>query len=130
MAWPSGQSLLQRSRAGSRDRTNGNSSTEDLLDDAHWESRLARSGRCSALVRLAAGNQDILLGHATWSDYSQMTRIFKYYKFSLRGAGSVTTLMALSSYPGAVSSTDDFYIMDSGLAIMETSLTLLNPTVW
>jgi hypothetical protein len=59
-----------------------------------------------------------------------MTRIFKYYKFSLGGSETIADQIAFSSYPGAVSSTDDFYIMDSGLAVMETSLVLLDQAAW
>merc|ERR1740121_10208 len=38
--------------------------------------------------------------------------------------------IALSSYPGVLSSTDDFYTTDSGLAITETSLIVLDPLRW
>ena len=34
------------------------------------------------------------------------------------------------SYPGCVSSTDDFYMMDHGLTVMDTSLEVLNPNVY
>ena len=47
----------------------------DMTDEA-WEMRMRKS-RCSAFVRLADQNSDILVGHATWDDYSKMTRIFK-----------------------------------------------------
>uniref|UniRef100_A0A7S0G106 Phospholipase B-like n=1 Tax=Pyrodinium bahamense TaxID=73915 RepID=A0A7S0G106_9DINO len=103
---------------------------EDLLDDAHWEQRLSQSGRCSAFVRVADGNQDLFVGHTTWDDYSKMTRIFKYYKFNLEKANTVATHIAFSSYPGVVSSTDDFYLTDSGLVMMETSIEVLDPSVW
>lgn len=103
---------------------------EDPLDDAHWERRVASSGRCSALVRLAAGNQDLFVGHTTWDDYSKMTRVFKYYKFNLDQADTMATHIAFSSYPGVVSSTDDFYILNSGLAVAETSLELLDASAW
>eukprot|EP00929_Paragymnodinium_shiwhaense_P034520 TRINITY_DN18766_c0_g1_i2.p1 TRINITY_DN18766_c0_g1~~TRINITY_DN18766_c0_g1_i2.p1 ORF type:complete len:682 (+),score=159.08 TRINITY_DN18766_c0_g1_i2:146-2191(+) len=108
----------------------GNRSAEDPLDDAHWEKRVADSGRCTALVRLTESNGDILFGHTTWDDYSRMIRIFKYYTFNFRGAGTVAKQIGFSSYPGAVSSTDDYYVLDSGLAIMETSIEVLDTAVW
>eukprot|EP00747_Dinoflagellata_sp_TGD_P131109 gnl/TRDRNA2_/TRDRNA2_174929_c0_seq8.p1 gnl/TRDRNA2_/TRDRNA2_174929_c0~~gnl/TRDRNA2_/TRDRNA2_174929_c0_seq8.p1 ORF type:complete len:686 (+),score=115.78 gnl/TRDRNA2_/TRDRNA2_174929_c0_seq8:111-2168(+) len=100
------------------------------LSDHDWELRLAKRGRCSALVRLASENKDLFVGHTTWSDYSKMTRIFKYYEFQLPGAYTFAKIIGMSSYPGCVSSTDNFYIMDSGLTVMDTSLEILNPKLF
>jgi len=111
-------------------KADGVNATVDPLDDAHWEKRVAETGHCSALIKVTPNNGDILVGHTTWDDYSKMTRIFKYYKFDLSGAESVASLIAFSAYPGALSSTDDFYITDSNLTIMETSLEVLDPAVW
>lgn len=107
-----------------------NDTSVDPLDDAHWEQRVVSSGRCSALVRVTEMNHDVFMGHATWDDYSKMTRVFKYYKIFLDGADTIANHIAFSSYPGALSSTDDFYITDSGLSIMETSLIVLRPEAW
>jgi len=70
------------------------------------------------------------MGHTTWDDYSKMTRVFKYYKFHIEDAETVGTHIAFSGYPGVISSTDDFYMTDSGLAVMETSLELLDRSAW
>lgn len=94
--------------------------------DDDWEDRLIKRGRCSALVRAAPENKDLLVGHTTWGDYASMTRIFKYYHFELPGAYTKSTVIGFSSYPGCISSTDDFYILDSGLTVMDTSLEILN----
>jgi len=114
-------SFLQRSQS---------QQAEDVLDDAHWERRLVESGRCSALVRLADGDTDLYMGHATWDDYSKMMRIFKFYNFSLPEAETAATKISFSSYPGVITSTDDFYEMNSGLVAMETSLVILDQNVW
>lgn len=100
----------------------------DMTDEA-WEMRMRKS-RCSAFVRLADQNADILVGHATWDDYSKMTRIFKYYKFDLPGAWTKATHMAFSSYPGNLWSSDNFYVMNSGLVVVDTSLEILNPKIY
>lgn len=121
----------KRSRSNATIRAHGGAlGREDPLDDAHWERRMARDGHCSAFVRVSEGNQDLLMGHSTWDDYSKMTRIFKYYNFPLRGAETMASHIAFSSYPGTISSTDDYYVMNSGISVMDTSLELLNPNVW
>jgi len=53
-----------------------------------------------------------------------MTRIWKAYDFPLRGVAAKK--ISFSSYPGCVSSTDDYYLMDSGLAVTETTLQVPN----
>jgi hypothetical protein len=100
------------------------------LTDRDWEQRLARHGHCSSLVRLSPNNRDLFVGHTTWNDYAKMTRIFKYYNFNLPESLAASKMMGFSSYPGCVSSTDDFYLMDSGLAVMDTSLEILNPVLY
>lgn len=94
--------------------------------DRDWKLRLAKKGHCSALVRVTDSFKDLLVGHTTWSDYSKMTRIYKYYKFILPGSQQSSKLIGFSSYPGCVSSTDDFYMLDNGLVVMDTSLEVLN----
>lgn len=104
--------------------------TEDPLDDHHWERRVAETGHCSALIKVVDGNKDLMVGHTTWDDYSKMTRIFKYYNFPFDGAATMATKIAFSSYPGVISSTDDYYVMSSGLSVMDTSIEILNPFIW
>ncbi|CAE7528575.1 plbC [Symbiodinium natans] len=98
--------------------------------DTEWKLRLAKHGHCTALVRLAPANADLFVGHTTWSDYSKMTRVYKYYRFDLPLSFQSHELIGFSSYPGCVSSTDDFYMMDNGLAVMDTTLEVLNPKLY
>jgi len=92
------------------------------LDDSSWRRIKRASGRCSALVRLTEGGQDLMVGHTTFSDYSEMSRIFKYYDMPL---GGNVRRMGFSSYPGVAGSTDDYYLLDSGLVITETTISML-----
>merc|ERR1719327_25710 len=85
------------------------------LDDRAWRKIKQTSGRCSALVRLTPDNRDIFMGHTTFSDYSEMNRIWKYYDFPLEDTKSVK--MGFSSYPGVAGSTDDYYLMVTGTTI-------------
>lgn len=93
------------------------------LGEGAWRRIKKRGGRCSALVRLTGDNKDLMVGHTTFSDYSEMTRIFKYYDFPL-GDG-VVRRMGFSSYPGVAGSTDDYYLLDSGLVITETTISMM-----
>lgn len=80
------------------------------------------AGHCTGVVRLADGNSELYFGHTTWESFSEMTRIWKVYDFPLKGAA--TKKISFSSYPGCISSTDDYYLMDNGLAITETTLSI------
>lgn len=133
----SGKSGSRQARKGDKPepcvphgKTGNRSDWTSKLSDRDWEDRLAHTGHCSALVRLAPENVDLLVGHTTWNDYSKMTRMFKYYAFKLPGSHASVNVAGFSSYPGCVTSTDDFYMLDSGLAVMDTSLEILNPTVY
>lgn len=80
------------------------------------------SGHCTGVVRLTSGNSELYFGHTTWEAFSEMTRIWKVYDFPLKGVAA--RKISFSSYPGCISSTDDYYLMDSGLAITETTLNI------
>jgi len=103
-------------------------SAEDA--DRDWEMRLAKHGHCSALIRLTAESKDLLVGHSTWGDYTHMTRVYKYYKIELPETGTAASRVSFSSYPGCIASTDNFYMMNSGLVAMDTSLEVLNPNIY
>mmetsp|Transcript_36647 Transcript_36647/g.80039 ORF Transcript_36647/g.80039 Transcript_36647/m.80039 type:complete len:682 (+) Transcript_36647:164-2209(+) len=95
-----------------------------------WANRLKKRGHCSALVKVVNKDEDIFVGHTTWDDYAKMTRIFKYYNFQLPTAYTYATHIGMSSYPGCISSTDDYYIMNSGLVVTDTTLEILNPLLY
>eukprot|EP01147_Barroeca_monosierra_P001657 gene1659-4787_t len=91
------------------------------------------ASHCSALIKLVAYNADIYIAQDTWSSLNSMTRIMKRYSFpfhlsreqnSTRVSG---TSVAFSSYPGVLYSGDDFYLLSSGLVVMETTIGNSNP---
>ena len=53
-----------------------------------------------------------------------MLRVFKYYDFPLKQGGGARTV-GFSSYPGAVSSTDDYYVTSNKMVVTETTISLL-----
>lgn len=90
------------------------------------------SSKCSAFIKLVRDDKgeikDLLAGHTTWTDYYEMSRTYKHYKFELEGENKSlsSTEMTFSSYPGCLSSTDDFYLTNHKLLIMETTLEVIN----
>jgi len=75
-------------------------------------------GHFSAIIKVTDNFSDILAGHSTWFTFSAMNRIFKRYEFPLQNKALASTKVAFSSYPGMLSSWDDFYMMDSGLLMI------------
>jgi Phospholipase B len=85
-------------------------------------------GHCSALFKLGPNNNDILFSHDTWDDYYQMLRVYKIIEIDFWNVTAKKS--SFSSYPGMVVSGDDWYILDSGLVVTETSLEIYNQTLY
>ena len=85
---------------------------------------------CSALVKAANDFSDIWFGHNTWTSYNVMIRTFKEYRFVTNSHSEKSKVVVFSSYPGSLSSIDDFYYTDSNLVVMETTNSNLNDTLY
>eukprot|EP01017_Pseudomicrothorax_dubius_P026478 TRINITY_DN2957_c0_g1_i2.p1 TRINITY_DN2957_c0_g1~~TRINITY_DN2957_c0_g1_i2.p1 ORF type:complete len:512 (+),score=91.97 TRINITY_DN2957_c0_g1_i2:67-1602(+) len=79
---------------------------------------------CSAFIRLVNGS--LLTGHNTYNIYPLMLRVFKSYQFGLSNKGVVSSTISFTSRPGDLQSKDDFYMTNSGLVVLETSLNNYN----
>lgn len=62
---------------------------------------------------------DLLAGHVSSGDYAEMTRLMKTYDLHFNTPNHRVTL---SSYPGCISSTDDYFITERGFVLMSTNL--------
>jgi hypothetical protein len=93
------------------------SKKETLMYDEH----------CSALIRLSPDGQDLFSTHTTWTAYNQMLRTYKYYgPFTSTG-----NAVQFSSYPGCVSSVDDYYqMLPSNMIVIETTNSVANMTLY
>ena len=76
---------------------------------------------CSSLIKLAPDFSDLWFGHNTWSSYNEMARMFKEYRLKTNAQTEKSKVVAFSSYAGTISSTDDFFITDADLFVMETT---------
>eukprot|EP00050_Salpingoeca_kvevrii_P007624 m.297426 g.297426 ORF g.297426 m.297426 type:complete len:604 (+) comp13608_c0_seq1:73-1884(+) len=84
-------------------------------------------GHCSALIKLLDQSKDLFVSQVTWSSFNSMTRIYKLYDFPFTMSGQSGSIVpgrksSFSSYPGTLFSGDDFYLLSSGLVVMETTI--------
>ena len=94
---------------------------EDLLQFPAEDADLRKN--CNAYVRLD-GNK-LYTTQATHNRYPFLLRTFKYYNFPRENVANKWSI--LSSRPGDLISKDDFFLLGSGLRILETSLENLIP---
>ena len=99
--------------------------------------RVLGSGSCSALIKVLPGNKDIYIAHDTWNSYQSMLRVLKKYTFAYHWDDTKRSehlipgqTMSFSSYPGLIYSGDDFYLISTGLAVMETTIGNGNKDLW
>jgi hypothetical protein len=78
-----------------------------------------KRSHCTVLVKPIQG--ELYVTHNMWTGYFQMLVVWKQYDFGLSSPGVVSSTVAFSSWPGLLSSEDDFYITGQGLMIAETT---------
>eukprot|EP01062_Namystynia_karyoxenos_P021923 TRINITY_DN18365_c0_g1_i1.p2 TRINITY_DN18365_c0_g1~~TRINITY_DN18365_c0_g1_i1.p2 ORF type:complete len:569 (+),score=213.54 TRINITY_DN18365_c0_g1_i1:81-1709(+) len=102
----------------------------DRMSPEEAELALQSSGHCSALIRVTGNFSDLFMGHSSWYHYAATNRIYKHYNFRYAAAEVAARRVSFSSYPGYLSSLDDFYMMDSGLGMVQTSIGFANKTLY
>ena len=85
---------------------------------------------CSALIKLSANYSDVYFGHNTWSNYVNMIRIFKEYSIHFETIPVKTNAVMFSSYPGTLGSIDDYYVTSSKLAVIETTNSIFENSLY
>ncbi|XP_061561501.1 LOW QUALITY PROTEIN: phospholipase B-like 1 [Phycodurus eques] len=85
-------------------------------------------GHCTALIKVTSGFENLLLGHSSWYNYGATMRIYKHW--DLRVSHAATGTMSFSSYPGFLTSLDDFYLLGSGLLMTQTSISVFNASLF
>jgi hypothetical protein len=97
-----------------------------------WAKRSSR-GRCTAAIVAsqaclngggADSKCDVFSTHATWGHYGEALRVYKTVDWAGVGKalGSGPSHLSYSSYPGMVSSTDDWLVLGSGILVTETTI--------
>ncbi|KAM5262755.1 phospholipase B-like 1 [Ctenodactylus gundi] len=86
-------------------------------------------GHCSALVKVLPGFENIFFAHSSWYTYAAMLRIYKHWDFNINDKETRSSRLSFSSYPGFLESLDDFYILSSGLILLQTTNNVYNKTL-
>jgi hypothetical protein len=102
----------------------------NLMSHMEIEEFVHRHTHCSALVKVAADFSDIWFGHNTWTSFASMTRIFKEYRFRSNKNSQKARTVAMSSYPGAINSIDDFYLTSQDLLVLETTNSVFDNSLY
>lgn len=98
----------------------------DAMSVEEINNYLSARMRCSSLVKVTGDLSELYAAHTTWFSYRTMSRILKIYNFPLNGFKVASKIISFPSYPGSLSSLDDFYLTESGLVVMETTNEILN----
>ncbi|RLW00101.1 hypothetical protein DV515_00009009, partial [Chloebia gouldiae] len=86
-------------------------------------------GHCSALIKVLPGYENIYFAHSSWFTYAATLRIYKHWNFNIVDPYTSTSRVSFSSYPGFLVSLDDFYILGSGLVMLQTTNSVFNETL-
>lgn len=86
-------------------------------------------GHCSALIKVLPGFENIYFAHSSWYTYAAMLRIYKHWDFNIKDRDTSCSRLSFSSYPGFLESLDDFYILSSGLVLLQTTNSVYNKTL-
>jgi len=103
-----------------------NFKSERLIRMEQYKKHVAES-HCSCLIKWNADKSDLFTGHTTWNVFDSMIRTYKIYNYQYTNA--VSSVISFSSYPGALSSIDDFYVTSNGLSVIETTNGIMNKTL-
>nr|XP_033791098.1 phospholipase B-like 1 [Geotrypetes seraphini] len=93
--------------------------------DFRWD-----MGHCSALIKVLPGFENVLFAHSSWYTYAATLRIYKHWDFNIRDQNTSTGRMSFSSYPGFLESLDDFYLLGSGLVMLQTTNSIFNKSLF
>ncbi|MCQ2817463.1 MAG: hypothetical protein MJ252_09380, partial [archaeon] len=92
-----------------------------------WK-KITKKSHCSAIIKKT--KDDLFFGHNTWTGYNELLRTIKKVNYEFEGQNGTLGLipfeMSYSSYPGIMFSGDDFYEINRNIAIMQTSLSVIN----
>ncbi len=90
--------------------------------------KLLNDGMCSAIIKVLPDGSDLFVSHNSWTTFQWMLRIVKKYNLNYKKIAGNS--VSFSSYPGIIFSIDDYYLISSGLLVLETSIGNFNSSLW
>ncbi|BFZ21350.1 hypothetical protein BsWGS_24390 [Bradybaena similaris] len=87
-------------------------------------------GHCAALIKVLPGFENIFMSHSSWYTYAVINRIFKHYNLNVSDSATAAKRISFSSYPGYLESLDDFYILGSGMVMLQTTPGIFNTSLY
>jgi len=99
------------------------------LSPQEFREYVLNTGHCSAIVKLTGDLSNLYSAHSSWFTYGAMLRIYKHYDFPTNHTVA-SRRISFSSYPGCLSSLDDFYMMESGLVMLQTTNNIFNTSLY
>lgn len=90
-------------------------SAEEIVKYKH------KNSHCTALIRINDDFSEMFIGHNTWDDYYTAVRILKTYEFNYNDDAKYSRKVSFTSFPGKLSSTDDYYVTSNRLVVQETT---------
>lgn len=93
--------------------------------------KITEMNHCSGLIRVTGNLTELFAAHSAWFTYGAMLRIYKHYDFRVSNQGTASKATSFSSYPGFLSSLDDFYQMwDQSLVMVQTTNSIFNKELY
>jgi hypothetical protein len=87
-----------------------------------------KRSHCSALIKVLGDMSELFVAQVAWFTYGSMQRIYKTYDVGGSYPGRV---MSFSSYPGLLTSLDDFYMMQpSNMSMVQTTNNIFNMSLY
>lgn len=111
---------------------------ETVTESIEHKTREKLYSHCSGCIKISDDLDEIFTGHATWTSWGfGFLRVMKIYEFNFQSLNTTAQQISFSSYPGFVSSVDDFYAVRSvekatgapiKFSVIETSYNIMNNT--
>ena len=107
-------------------------SVGDVYDlETYWEPNYYNELHhleCSGLIAMTEGYGELFFGQAAWSSFQKMHQVLKEY--NIKAKEHKNKRVVVSTRMGAIASSDDFWINDGGLMILETTNNNFNTSLY
>ena len=101
---------------------------EKAIDVQSRKKQSESAEHCTGLIRLLDDYSDIFFAHDTWSDYRDLHGELKEYNLPIKEFKA--SRLIFSTRVGKLFSYDDFYMADTGLLVLETTMSIFNESLY